>query len=74
MPCWELFEDTDPDYQEDVLPVEVPAIAVEAGVTYGWERWADDVIGLDRFGASAPGDEVMAKFGFTAEHAAELAP
>ncbi|MCC6436570.1 MAG: transketolase [Acidimicrobiales bacterium] len=73
MPCWELFEDTDPDYQEDVLPVEVPAIAVEAGVTYGWERWADDVIGLDRFGASAPGDEVMAKFGFTAEHVAERA-
>ncbi|MEZ5262272.1 MAG: transketolase [Acidimicrobiales bacterium] len=73
MPCWELFEDADPDTIEDVLPVEVPAIAVEAGVTFGWERWADDVIGLDRFGASGPGDEVMAKFGFTAEHVAERA-
>jgi transketolase len=73
MPCWELFEDAGPDYQEEVLPVEVPAIAVEAGVTLGWERWADDVIGIDRFGASAPGDEVMVKFGFTAEHVADRA-
>ena len=73
MPCWELFEDADPDYQDDVLPVDVPIVAVEAGITFGWERWADDVVGIDRFGASAPGDEVMARFGFTAEHVAERA-
>ncbi len=73
MPCWELFEAADPDYLEDVLPVDVPAISVEAGVTYGWERWADDVIGIDRFGASAPGELVMERFGFTAEHIAERA-
>ncbi len=73
MPCWELFEDADPDYQDDVLPVDVPIVAVEAGVTFGWERWADDVVGIDRFGASAPGEQVMARFGFTAEHVAERA-
>ena len=73
MPCWELFEDAEPDYQDDVLPVDVPIIAVEAGVTFGWERWADDVVGLDRFGASAPGTEVLERFGFTADNVAERA-
>ena len=73
MPCWELFEETEPDYQEEVLPVEVPAVAVEAGVTYGWERWADDVVGIERFGVSAPGEQVLERFGFTAEHVAERA-
>jgi len=73
MPCWELFEDADPGYQEEVLPLDLPIIAVEAGVTLGWERWADDVIGIDRFGTSAPGDQVLTRFGFTAENVAERA-
>ncbi|MFN0029313.1 MAG: transketolase [Acidimicrobiales bacterium] len=73
MPCWELFEEAEPEYIEEVLPVESPILAVEAGVTYGWERWADDVIGIERFGESAPGDEVLARFGFTPEHVAQRA-
>lgn len=56
-----------------MLPPEVPTLAVEAGTTLGWERWADDVIGVDRFGASAPGERVLAEYGFTPEHVAERA-
>ena len=46
-------------YQDRVLPPEVPTLAVEAGATLGWERWADDALGIDRFGASAPGRRVL---------------
>ena len=56
-----------------VLPPDVPTLAVEAGTTFGWERWADDAVGIDRFGASAPGDRVLAELGFTPEHVAERA-
>lgn len=77
MPSWELFERQDTDYQERVLgPAGTPRVAVEAGVTIGWERWVGPdgaVVGIDRFGASGPGAEVMAYFGFTPEHVAETA-
>ena len=55
MPCWDLFDAQDDDYQASVLRVDVPTLSVEAGVTFGWSRWADASIGIDRFGASAPG-------------------
>jgi transketolase len=71
MPCWEFFEAQTPDYQDQVLPADVPVLAVEAASPFGWERWADDVAGIDRFGASAPGDVVLAKLGFSAEAVAE---
>jgi transketolase len=45
----------------------VPILAVEAATTFGWERWADEVAGIDHFGASAPGSEVLARFGFTGD-------
>lgn len=51
-----------------MLPPDVPTLAVEAGVSYGWERWADDVVAIDRFGASAPGDRVLAELGFTPDN------
>ncbi|HLF41827.1 MAG TPA: transketolase C-terminal domain-containing protein, partial [Acidimicrobiia bacterium] len=70
MPCWELFEALDAGEQEAVLPDGVPALAVEAGATFGWERWADDVVGIDRFGASAPGEVALARLGFTPENVA----
>lgn len=72
MPCWELFDAQDADYQESVLPKAVTKrLAVEAGITMGWCRYVGaegDVIGIDRFGASAPGGLVMEKFGFTVEN------
>ncbi|MGZ4736255.1 MAG: transketolase [Acidimicrobiia bacterium] len=68
MPCWELFAALDDDAQADVFPPGVLTLAVEAATTFGWERYADDTIGIDRFGASAPGDVVMREMGFTVDN------
>ncbi|RMH42004.1 MAG: transketolase [Deltaproteobacteria bacterium] len=70
MPCWEAFAEQPADYRERVLPKAVRArVAVEAGVTLGWERWIGDVgiaVGLDRFGASAPGPVLLERLGIHA--------
>ena len=73
LPSWELFALQDADYRRSVLPGSVPTLSVEAGTTFGWDRYADASIGIDHFGASAPGDTVMAQFGFTAENVADRA-
>ncbi len=77
MPSWELFQAQPAAYRDAVLPPAVRArVAVEAGATHGWERWVGDrgaVVGLDRFGASAPGPVVMRELGFTPERVAEAA-
>jgi len=73
MPCWENFAAQDLDAQAAVLPPGVPTLAVEAGVSFGWERYADDTVAIDRFGASAPGDVVMREFGFTPDHVVDRA-
>lgn len=69
MPSWELFEKQSKVYKESVLPPCVHMrLAVEAGITFGWYKYVTaegDVIGIDRFGESGPGDEVMKHFGFT---------
>jgi transketolase len=76
-PCWQLFEMQDLAYRESVLPPSIRArISVEAGATLGWERWVGDegtVLGLDHFGASAPGDVTLAEFGFTVNHVYDVA-
>jgi len=63
MPCWELFATQPAAYREAVIPPDRPSLAVEAGVTQGWERWVDRALGVDRFGASAPGNVVLAELG-----------
>jgi transketolase len=72
MPSWELFEAQSAEYRQAVLPPAVHArVSVEAGSPFGWERYVGPrgaIIGVDRFGASAPGPEVMARYGFTVEH------
>jgi transketolase len=73
MPSWDLFEVQPGGYRVDVLPPDVPTLAVEAGVRFGWERYADDVVSIDRFGESAPGDVAMRELGITPEHAVERA-
>ncbi len=73
LPCWEWFEAQSEEYRASVLPPGVPVLSVEAGSVFGWDRYADDSIGLDRFGASAPGEVNMAEFGFTAVHVVERA-
>jgi transketolase len=76
MPSWEIFDEQSPEYKESVLPANVPKLAVEAGSPLGWWKYVGtdgDVIGLDRFGASAPGPKVLAELGFTAENVASRA-
>ena len=77
MPSWELFEAQSDAYREEVLPPSVSArVAIEAGATQGWERFVGpkgETIGIDRFGASAPGGTNMEKFGFTAENVVQTA-
>jgi transketolase len=75
LPCWELFDEQDGTYREEVLPPSVRArVSIEAGITFGWERWVgeDGVrIGVDRFGASAPGPRVYEELGLTADAVAD---
>ncbi|MCD4687059.1 MAG: transketolase [Anaerolineae bacterium] len=77
MPCWERFERQSQDYRDSVLPPAITArVAVEAGVTTGWHKWVGldgAVIGVDRYGASAPYQIVFEKFGLTAANIAEQA-
>lgn len=72
MPSWELFEDQTQEYKDFVFPPDVDArLSVEAGVTLGWKKYVGDkgdMIGIDHFGASAPGPVVMREFGFTVEN------
>lgn len=73
MPSWDMFEMQSEEYKKSVLPEGLPKVAVEAGVTLGWSRYTgseDNVIGINKFGASAPGGTVMKKYGFTAENVA----
>ncbi|MEY2515785.1 MAG: transketolase, partial [bacterium] len=71
MPSWELFERQDEDYQDSVLQFDLPTVSVEAGVRQGWERYAESSVSIDRFGASAPGGDVLEHLGMTAENVAD---
>jgi len=75
-PSWKLFDAQSAEYKASVLPAGVPKLAIEAGATLGWWKYVGsngDVLGLDRFGASAPGKVVMAELGFTPENVAARA-
>jgi transketolase len=72
MPCWELFEDQGADYRDEVLPPDVKArLSIEAGVKLGWKQWVGDEgdsISIEHYGASAPGNTVLEKFGYTVDN------
>lgn len=74
LPSWELFEQQSDAYRAEVLPPDVPRLAIEAGVSFGWERWVGNdpskgaIIAIDRFGASAPYKRVYQELGLTAEN------
>jgi len=75
MPSWDKFDAQDEAYRKKVLPKDTPVIALEAGVSLGWARYTGSekrVLGIDRFGASAPGKTVYEKFGFTVDHVVEM--
>ncbi len=76
MPCREIFEEQPAAYQEEVLPSGVPVVVVEAASPFGWDRYSRPngaVLGLARFGASAPGPKVLEALGFTVERLVETA-
>ncbi|MEO6601006.1 MAG: transketolase [Polyangiaceae bacterium] len=77
MPSWRLFEEQTEEYRESVLPAAVTVrIAIEAASPFGWERWTGlqgAILGIDRFGASAPGPVLFKELGFTVEHVARRA-
>ena len=77
MPSWRLFEEQSEEYRESVLPAAVTVrLAIEAASPLGWERWTGlrgVILGIDRFGASAPGPTLFKEFGFTVEHVVERA-
>jgi transketolase len=76
MPSWRIFDEQTAEYKASVLTAGVPRLAIEAGATLGWWKYVGldgDVVGIDRFGASAPGPIVMKEFGFTAENVAARA-
>jgi transketolase len=68
LPSWDRFEAESPEYRDSVLPPGVPVLSVEAASTFGWTRWAIDSIGIDRFGASAPGSVALDKLGINVDH------
>jgi transketolase len=76
LPCWNLFDAQPVEYREAVLPPAVPMLAIEAGVSLGWRPYVGPgiaVIGVDRFGASAPGNVVMSEYGFSVDHVTQQA-
>ena len=71
LPCWSIFKAQPESYRKEVLPEGIPLLAIEAGVTLGWNSYLGPplaVLGVDRFGASAPGEVVMREYGFTVEN------
>ncbi len=79
LPSWEIFGEQDESYRSDVLPLDVPKVAVEAGASFGWERWVGNdpakgaLVTVDKFGHSAPGSRVLKEYGFNAENIVKVA-
>lgn len=67
MPSWDRYERSDKSKDKEIFPKGVPIISVEAGVTLGWHKYADHAIGIDRFGASAPGAIALEELGISVE-------
>ena len=73
LPSWDRFEAQGADYRHELLPPGVPVLSVEAATTFGWSRYADDSIGIDRFGVSAPGGEVLERLGINVDNVLQRA-
>jgi transketolase len=73
MPSWDRFDTMPAQYKSKVFPRGIPVLSVEAGSTFGWSKYADHSIGIDRFGASAPGTVVMQKLGLNVQHVVDSA-
>lgn len=69
MPSTDIFDEQSAEYKASVLPKNIPSLAIEAGVSFGWDRYADDFLTVDKFGASAPAEVVFKEYGFTVDNA-----
>ena len=72
-PCFSLFAQQGDEYRNSVIPRDVPTLGVEAGVSFGWERFVDEVVSIDSFGTSAPGAAALRHFGISPENVAQRA-
>jgi transketolase len=68
MPSWDRFDEQNNEFKASILPAGIPVLSVEAGVTFGWAKYADASVGIDRFGASAPGGLVLDKLGINVDN------
>jgi transketolase len=73
LPSWDRFDEQDDGFKESIFPVGIPVLAVEAAVSLGWHKYADDVVSIERFGASAPGNTVLEKLGISPGNVADRA-
>jgi transketolase len=73
VPCFDLFVEQSKEYIKSVIKAETKVLAVEAGAGVEWYRFADDVVGMNRFGASGPANKLFEKFGFTSENVVKRA-
>jgi len=73
LPSWDRFRAQGAAFRDQLLPAGVPVLSVEAGATFGWAEFADASIGIDRFGVSAPGEQVLERLGINVEHVVEAA-
>lgn len=73
MPSWDRFEQQNTGFHRGIFPPGVPVLSVEAATTLGWHKYADDAIGIDRFGASAPGGVALHNLGINVDHVVERA-
>ena len=68
LPSWDRFRAQDESFRRSVLPAGVPVLSVEAGTVFGWAEFADDSIGIDRFGESAPGEVALDRLGINVDN------
>ncbi len=73
LPCWERFEAAGRGYQSEVLRPSIPSLSIEAQVSFGWSRWVNASVAIDRFGTSAPGDIALDALGINLTHVVEAA-
>jgi transketolase len=73
LPSWDRFAAQGREYRDELLPPGVPVLSVEAGTTFGWAQFADSSVGIDRFGVSAPGDEVLTRLGINVDNVVQRA-
>jgi len=72
LPCWEVLREQDQEYLDSLLPADVRIVGIEAACSLGWGEWVDEMIAIEGFGASAPGEQVMEEYGFAVDKVVQM--